>query len=93
MLLAGSLTAFAVESVAALGDPGIPVGWTVAIQLGAVGFGLFLVSFLLQQEVARFDEEQRARLELADLYAAEPAKAAAIAVPTTATHLSPAHSH
>ena len=92
VLLAVSLTAFAVGSVAAFGNPEIPVGWAVAMPVGAVGFGLFLVTFLLQQEVARFDEEERARLELADRYAARPAKAAAIAVPATATHLSPAHS-
>ena len=92
-LLAVSLTAFAIGGVAAYGNPEIPVGWTVAMPVGVVGLGLFLLTFLLQQEVARFDEEERARLDLADRYAARPGKAAAIAVPTTATNLSPAHSH
>ena len=91
MFLAVSLTAFAIGIVAAFGNPEIPVGWTVAMPLGAVSFGLFLVTFLLQQEVARFDEEERARLELAARYGARPAKAAAIAVSTTASNLSPAH--
>src|SRR5688572_24332450 len=93
VLLAVSLTAFAVGSVAAFGNPEIPVGWTVAMPLGAVGFGLFLVTFLLQQEVARFDDEERARLELAERHAARPANAVAIAVPTTAPSLRTAHSH
>jgi len=93
VLLAVSLTAFALGIVAVFGNPEIPVGWTVAMPLGAVGFGLFLVTFLLQKEVARFDEEDRARLELADRYGARPAKAVAIAVRTTATRLSPVHSH
>ncbi len=75
VLLAVSLTAFAVGSVAVLGNPGIPVGWTVAMPLGAVCLGLFLVTFLLQREAALFDEEERARLELADRYATKPAKA------------------
>jgi len=91
MLLAVSLTAFAVGSVAVSGNPEIPVGWTAAMPLGAVCLGLFLVTFLLQQEVERFDEEERARLELAGRHAARLADDAAIAVSTTATHLSPAH--
>ena len=91
VLLAVSLTAFAVVSVVAFGNPEIPLGWTVAIPVGAVFFGLFLLTFLLQQEVARFDEEERARLELADRYAARPADAAAIDVSTPAANLSPAH--
>ena len=88
--LAVSLTAFAIGIVATFGNPEIPVGWTVAMPLGAVGFGLFLVTFLLQQEVARFDEGERARLEVANC-SARPAEPAAIAVPATATNLSPAH--
>ncbi len=93
MFLAVALTAFAVGSVVAFGNPEMPLGWTVAMPLGAVGFGLFLVTFLLQREVARFDAEERARLELADRYAARPANAAATTVSTSAANLSPAHSH
>ena len=93
VLLAVALAAFAVGSVAAFGNPKIPVGWTVAMPVGAVCLGLFLVTLLLQQEVARFDEEERARLELADRHAAGPSNAAAIPVSTTATNLTPAHSH
>jgi len=33
--------------------------------VGAIFFGLFLVTFMLQKEVARFDEEELRRLELA----------------------------
>ena len=93
VLLAVSLTAFAVGGVAAFGNFEIPVGWTVAMPLGAVGFGLFLVTFLLQKEVARFDQEERARLELAERGASKPANKAAGAVSTAATNLSLVHSH
>ena len=94
VLLAVSLIAFALGSVAAFGDPGIPVGWTVAMPLGAVCLGLFLVTFLLQKEVALFDEEERARLDLAGGYAAtSPGKVAASAVVSSDTNLRPAHSH
>ena len=92
-LLAVSLTAFAVGSVVTFGSSEIPVGWTVAVPVGAIFFGLFLVAFMLQKEVARFDEEERARLELAERRTARPANAAAIAVSATATNLTPAHSH
>ena len=81
VLLAVSLTAFAVGGVVAFGNPEIPVGWTVAMPVGAIFFGLFLVTFLLQQEVARFDEEERARLELAERYAARTAKDAGAQIP------------
>ena len=48
--------------------------------VGAVCLGLFLVTILLQQEVARFDEEERARLELAERYAARTAKDAGVQI-------------
>jgi hypothetical protein len=91
MLLAVSLTAFAVGSVAVFGNFEIPVGWTVALPFGAVCFGLFLVTFLLQQEVARFDEEECTRLELAGRLIARTAESSAVS--TSAANLTPAHSH
>ena len=93
VLLAVSLIALAVGSVAAFGNPEIPVGWTVALPLGAVGFGLFLVTLLLQREVARFDEEECARLTLAERQSVRTAKAAEITGVSTDTNLNPAHSH
>ena len=92
-LLAVSLTAFAVGSVVTFGSSEIPVGWTVAMPVGAIFFGLFLLTFMLQKEVARFDEEERTRLELAERYAARPVNAEAIVVSATDTNLMPAHSH
>ena len=35
---------------------------TVALPAGVICLGLFFISYILQGEVARFDEEQRARL-------------------------------
>jgi len=93
MLLTVSCAAFAAGSVAAFGNPEIPVGWTVLIPLGAVCFGLFLVTFLLQKEVASFDEEERVRLALADRDDSGPANEAAPTVSNTAPNLTPAHSH
>ncbi len=91
VLLTVSLTAFAVAGVVTFGSFQIPLGWTVAMPLGAVCLGLFLVTFLLQGETARFDEEECARLRLADLDAARSAKADVVDVPATATRLTPVH--
>jgi hypothetical protein len=38
--------------------------WTVAMPLGAVFFGLFLISLMLQREMAAFDREEAKRLEV-----------------------------
>ena len=39
--------------------------WGIALPLGAVFFGLFLIFKLLEKESALFDEEQHLRLEYA----------------------------
>jgi len=58
ILLAISLTGFALS----------PGGWAwgLFLPIGAVFFGLFLISNLLGKEAALFDEEQRMRIELAE---------------------------
>jgi hypothetical protein len=91
--LAVSLTAFVLGSVVTFGSPEIAVGCTVAMPLGAVFLGLFLVTFMLQKEVAQFDENERARLKLAERHAGGPDQAAPITVSATTTRLTPAHSH
>lgn len=49
--------------------------WTVALPGGVVCLGLFLISRLLQNEVARFDDEQRSKIESARCnLASAPAK-------------------
>jgi hypothetical protein len=57
-LLAISLTSFAIGFTKVLWGFGTPVG--------AVFFGLFMISKLLEKEVAFFDEEQRASVALAE---------------------------
>ena len=57
-LLAVSLAAFAIGCTDVLGGVGRP--------LGAVFFGLFMISKLLEKEAALFDEEQRSRVAWAN---------------------------
>jgi len=44
----------------------IPVGhvvsWYLTFPVGVIFLGLFMISYMLQKEVARFDEEQRSQL-------------------------------
>ena len=93
VLLAVSLIAFVLGSVVTFGTYQFPLGWTVAMPVGAVCLGLFLLTFLLQKETARFDQEERARLAVADRPVTRSADAAATAVSTANANLSPAHSH
>ncbi len=54
--------------------------WGIGRPFGAIFFGLFLVSKLLEKEVALFDQEQRVNLTSAQRYiASQPSK-----VPATA---------
>src|SRR2546423_1779382 len=63
-----SLTAFAV-GFATVSSSHIAPAWAVAMPIGAMCLGWFLIAFMLQNEVARFDEETRVRSELMKRYA------------------------
>jgi len=55
-----SVTAFAV-GFATVSSNNIAPEWAVAMPIGAIFLGLFLIAFMLQNEVAQFDEETRLR--------------------------------
>ena len=61
VLLLISLTAWAVGFTT-------HVLWGIGMPIGAIFFGLFLIFKVLENEVAKFDEEQRQRLEIADRF-------------------------
>ena len=63
-----SVTAFAV-GFATVSSNNIAPEWAVAMPIGAIFLGLFLIAFMLQNEVAQFDEETRLRSELMKRYA------------------------
>ena len=58
-----SVTAFAV-GFATVSSNNIAPAWAVAMPIGAIFMGWFLIAFMLQKEVAQFDEETRLRFEL-----------------------------
>jgi hypothetical protein len=59
VLLSLSVAAFA------FGTGGI--FWSIGLPLGAIPFGLFLISKLLENEALLFDSEQRVRVAMAEV--------------------------
>jgi hypothetical protein len=66
--LAGFLAGGAIDAIGTSVDP----KWTVVLPLGAVFFGLFLIFLMLQKEMAAFDHEETARMQLVPLPALAP---------------------
>jgi len=66
VLLIISVTALVVGIFVTLSRVDLAPAWTVALPLGVSCFGLFLITLLLQKEVAKFDEEERIKIELAN---------------------------
>lgn len=62
--LATAVIGFIVGSVIDFSNLTTDPKWTVAMPLGAVFFGLFLISLMLQREMAAFDQEEAKRLEV-----------------------------
>ena len=58
-----SVTAFAV-GFATISSNNMAPAWAVAMPIGAIFLGWFLIAFMLQNEAAQFDEETRLRFEL-----------------------------
>ncbi len=68
--------------------------WTVILPFGAVAYGLFLISFMLENESAMFDQDKsnQAHLIYARVATAEP-KAAPVIEPTLLQLLSRKSGH
>jgi len=66
--LAGFVAGGAIDVLGANVDP----KWTVVLPLGAVFFGLFLIFLMLQKEMAAFDQEETAKMQLAPQPTARP---------------------
>ena len=63
-LLAVSAAGFAAGSLIDFGGFSVNPSLTVALPVGAVFFGLFLISFMLEKEMAKFGEEEAGKLPL-----------------------------
>jgi hypothetical protein len=65
IFLAVSAIGFLAGSIIDFGGINCSPSWTVAMPLGAVFLGLFMIWFMLGEEMAQFDEEEAGRLQLA----------------------------
>jgi hypothetical protein len=71
-LVAISVTGFTAGSVMDFGGFSVIPALTVALPLGAFFFGLSLISFMLEKEMAKFDEEESRKLQLIQCSPAAP---------------------
>jgi hypothetical protein len=62
ILLTASVTGFTAGSIIDFGGFNLNPAWTMVLPLGAVFFGLFLISFMLEKEMAKFDRENAEKL-------------------------------
>ena len=72
-LLAVTITGLVGGSVIDFGGFNFNPSWDVALPFGAIFYGLFLISFMLEKEAARFDADEAKELQLIkDSYSAPP---------------------
>jgi len=72
-LVSLSATGFAAGGIIDFGGFSVNSSWTVALPMGAVFFGLALISFMMEKEMAKFDAEEAAKLQLAQCQPDVPA--------------------
>jgi hypothetical protein len=63
-LLAVSATGLVAGSIVDFGGFNLNPAWTVALPVGAIAYGLFLIAFMLEKEVAKFDADEAKELKL-----------------------------
>jgi len=63
-LLAASVAGFAAGSIIDFGGFSVISELTAVLPLGAVFSGLFMISFMMEKEMAGFDEEEAGKLQL-----------------------------
>jgi hypothetical protein len=74
-LLMVSVTGLVAGSIIDFGGFNLDPAWTVALPFGAIAYGLFLISFMMENKVAKFDEDEVKELQLIkDSYSAPAPK-------------------
>ena len=92
--MAVSVTGLVAGSIVDFGGFNMNPAWTVALPLGAVAYGLFLISYMLESEVAKFDEDEAKELQsIQDRFATPELKETSIIQPAIIQLLSPKSGH
>lgn len=55
--------------IVSISDAALAAAWTVALPLGVIAMGMFMISWVIRKEVARFEEEERRKREAARAHA------------------------
>jgi hypothetical protein len=63
-LLAVSVAGLGVGGILDFGGFNLNPSWAVALPFGAICYGLFLISFMLEKEAAKFDADEEKELQL-----------------------------
>ena len=63
-LLAASVAGFAAGGIIDFGGFSVIPELTAVLPVGAVFFGLFMISLMMEKEMAEFDEEEAGKLQL-----------------------------
>jgi hypothetical protein len=63
-ILATSVTGLVAGAVIDYSGFRVTAAWVVVLPLGAIFYGMFLISFMMEKEVAKFDEDEAKELQL-----------------------------
>lgn len=72
-LLSLTVTGLVAGGVIDFGRLNLNPSWEVVLPFVAIAYGLFMISFMLEKEVAKFDEDESKRLQLIKGIHAAPA--------------------
>src|SRR5476651_2555184 len=63
-LLTVAVTGIGAGGILDFGGFKINPAWTVVLPFGAIAYGMFLISFMLEKEMAKFDTDEARELQL-----------------------------
>jgi len=63
-LLAVTVTGLVAGIIINFGGFNLDPAWDVALPFGAISYGLFMISFMLEKETEKFDEDEAKELQL-----------------------------
>ncbi len=71
-LLAVTVTGLVAGGILNFGGFNLNLAWAAVLPLGAIGYGIFLISFMLEKEAAKFDADEAKTLQLIKAPARRP---------------------
>jgi hypothetical protein len=90
-----SMAGFGAGAFATLSGADLPPAWAAGMPFGAIFLGLFLIALILQNEMAKFDQDEKQRREVANRHSSSGCETADVGAKERPdeTRLAAAHSH